>query len=217
MSDCKEVSNSLKAFLQFVLFVLFVVFFGVPAVQKYKKKDTIIITSEEDTDGIEAPAVTFTSSFFGNVGWKSLFENASVSYVDFRISDHCKDFGIINECIEGDTFSLSESIIGARLGYGPLERLMNNTFWSQDLTYTSAGRFYTFKIDRKISHADNDYLNFVLNTTTVAAVHVHDEKYFLMNSNPLGPPLNTRSIFPGSTLGQYQVKSSHNIYQINLK
>ena len=213
MSDCREVSNSLKAFLQIVLFVLFFVFFGVPAVQKYKKKDTIIVTSEEDTDGIEAPAVTFTSSFFGKVGWKSLFENASVSYMDFRISDHCKDLGIINECIEKDTFSLSESIIGVWLG--PLE--MNNSFWMEDLTYTSAGRFYTFKINRKISHADDDYLNFVLNTTNVAAVHVHDEKYFLMNSNPLGPPLNTRSIFPGSTLGQYQVQSSHNIYQINSK
>ena len=203
---CKEISIAIKVILQIGLFVIFLFYFGIPAVEKYVKKDTIIITSEEDTNGIEAPAVTFSSSFYGKVGWKSAFENKSVTVYNFRIADHCKGYEHIEECIEEDTFSFSDFIVGARLGpTSPVEMLMNKTFWTEDLTYTSAGRHYTFNIDKSITHAYDDYLNFVLNTTTVAAIHVHDEKYFLMNSNPLGPPTSTRSIFPGSTLSQYQV------------
>ena len=204
---CKEVSIATKVILQIGLFLIFLVYFGIPAVEKYVKKDTIIITSEEDTNGIEAPAVTFSSSFFGKVGWKSVFENTSVkAFHNFRIANHCKGYEDIEECIEEDTFSFNDFIVGARLGpTSPVDMLMNKTFWTEDLTYTSAGRYYTFNIDKNITHANDDYLVFVLNTTTVAAIHVHDEKYFLMNTNPLGPPINTRSIFPGSTPSQYQV------------
>ena len=202
---CKEVSIAIKVILQIALFILFLIFFGIPAVQKYVKKDTIIISSEEDTNGIEAPAVTFSCSFFGKVGWKSVFENTSVTSYNFRIGDHCREENI-EECIEEDTFSLNEFIVGARF-FGPtspVDMLMNDSFWSEDLTFTSSGRYYTFTIDKKITHAEEDYLVFVLNTSTVAAIHVHDEKFFLMNGNPLGPPTNTRAIFPGSTPSQYQ-------------
>ena len=203
---CKKVSIGIKVILQLGLFLVFLVFFGIPALEKYVKKDTIVITSEEDTNGIEAPAVTFSSSFFGKVGWKSVFENNSVNSYNFRISDHCKDFDDIKGCIEEDTFSFNDYIVGARFGpTSPVDMLMNKTFWSEDLTYTSAGRYYTFKINKNLTHADADYLMFILNTSTVAAIHVHDEKYFLLNGNPLGPPTNTRSIFPGSTPSQYQV------------
>ena len=201
---CKEVSIAIKVILQIGLFILFLIFFGIPAVQKYVKKDTIIITSEEDTNGIEAPAVTFSCSFFGKVGWKSVFENTSVTSYNFRIGDHCREENI-EGCIEEDTFSFNEFIVGARFGpTSPVDMLMNDSYWSEDLTYTSSGRYYTFTIDKKITHANDHYLVFVLNTSTVAAIHVHDEKFFLMNGNPLGPPINTRAIFPGSTPSQYQ-------------
>ena len=187
---CKEVSIVIKVILQIGLFLVFLVHFGIPAVRKYVKKDTIIITSEEDTNGTEAPAVTFACSFFGKVGWKSVFENTSVTSNNFRIGDHCKDTENFEGCIEEDTFSLNDFIVGARFGsLSPVDMLMNNSFWTEDLTYTSAGRYYTFKIDKKITHANEDYLVFILNTSTVGAIHVHDEKYFLMNSNPLGPPI----------------------------
>ena len=111
------------------------------------------------------------------------------------------------------SFSFNDFIVGARLGpTSPVDMLMNKTFWTGDLTYTSAGRYYTFNIDKNITHANEDYLAFVLNTTTVAAIHVHDKKYFLMNTNPLGPPTNTRSIFPGSTPSQYQVPGMNSVF-----
>ena len=210
---CKEVSIAIKVILQLGLFLIFLIYFGIPAVEKYVKKDTIIVTSEEDTNGIEAPAVTFSSSFFGKVGWKSAFENTSVTYYNFRIGNHCKGYEDIEGCIKEDSFSFNDFIVGARLGpTSPVDMLMNKTFWTEDVTYTSAGRYYTFNIDKNITHANEDYLAFVLNTTTVAAIHVHDEKYFLMNTNPLGPPTNTRSIFPGSTPSQYQVPGMNSVF-----
>ena len=200
---CREVSIVVKVILQLGLFLVFLVYFGIPAVQKYVKKDTIIVTSEEDTNGIEAPAVTFSCSFFGKVGWKSVFENTSVTNLNFRIGDHCKEN--IESCIEEDTFSFNDFILGARFGpTSAMDMLMNKSFWTEDLTFTSTGRYYTFKVQKNITHSNDDYLIFILNTSTVAAIHVHDEKYFLMNSNPLGPPINTRSIFPGSTPSHYQ-------------
>ena len=47
--------------LQIVLLALFVKFFGVPSVEKYLAKETIVISSEEQTNGIEAPAITIAA------------------------------------------------------------------------------------------------------------------------------------------------------------
>ena len=151
--ECKEVSIVIKVILQLGLFLVFLVFFGIPAVQKYVKKDTIIITSEEDTNGIEAPAVTFSCSFFGKDGWKSVFENTSVTNHNFRIGDHCKDSEDIEVCLEEDTFSFNDFILGAKFGpTSPKEMLMNKSFWTEDLTFTSAGRCYTFRVEKHITH-----------------------------------------------------------------
>ena len=76
---CKEVSIAIKVILQIGLFVIFLFYFGIPAVEKYVKKDTIII--------------------FGKVGWKSAFENKSVTVYNFRIANHCKGYEDIEGCI----------------------------------------------------------------------------------------------------------------------
>ena len=57
-------------FFQILLFVVFLIFFGFPSVKKYLDQETIIIKSEEETNGIEAPVITILAmkNFFG---WKS--------------------------------------------------------------------------------------------------------------------------------------------------
>ena len=44
--------------VQLILVVLFLVVFGIPSIQKYLDKGTIVVSSEEETNGIEAPAIT---------------------------------------------------------------------------------------------------------------------------------------------------------------
>ena len=65
---CHQVTRYIKAALQVALFVAFLFFFGLPAVDKFQKEETIATYSSKETSGIEAPAVTF--SVFSN-GWKS--------------------------------------------------------------------------------------------------------------------------------------------------
>ena len=72
---CREVSIVFKVIVQTGLFLLFLFFFGIPAAEKYLRAETVIITWEEDTGGIEAPAVTFSGSLIGKFGWKGAFEN----------------------------------------------------------------------------------------------------------------------------------------------
>ena len=114
---CREVSIVFKVIVQTGLFLLFLFFFGIPAVEKYLRAETVIITWEEDTGGIEPPAVTFSGSLIGKVGWKGAFENASVNYVNFKIVDQCDRYDDdIQQCVLDETFGLNELILGARFG-----------------------------------------------------------------------------------------------------
>ena len=59
---CKRLEMTISTLIDLclyaTLFVLFMVFFGIPSIGKYQKKETIIISSKELTNGIEAPAIT---------------------------------------------------------------------------------------------------------------------------------------------------------------
>ena len=50
--------TSINLLLYVLLFVLFMIFFGYPSIVQYQKEETIIISTEKKTNGIEAPAVT---------------------------------------------------------------------------------------------------------------------------------------------------------------
>ena len=92
------------------------------------REETIVITSREDTGGIEAPAVTFSFTFFGKVGWRTVFENATVNYVNFKIVDHCESYDSIEQCVEEETFALKDLIAGVRFDVGtPLAQSLKST------------------------------------------------------------------------------------------
>ena len=48
----------LNILLELTLFGLFLIYFGIPSISKYLAKETIVISSVEETNGIEAPAIT---------------------------------------------------------------------------------------------------------------------------------------------------------------
>ena len=63
----------------------------VNTVQKYLQKETIVIYSEERTNGIEAPAVTIMAlrKEIVPMGWKSVQENVSPD--TFAMFNHCHE------------------------------------------------------------------------------------------------------------------------------
>ena len=66
------IAFSIDLFLYGLLLALFMVFFGIPSVQKYQNKETIFLSSQKLTNGIEAPAVTIIALNNNNgYGWKT--------------------------------------------------------------------------------------------------------------------------------------------------
>ena len=57
----KIVSLEPRMLVQFTLFVTFFFLFGLPAIQRYMKKDVRIVETMKETKKIPVPAITFAS------------------------------------------------------------------------------------------------------------------------------------------------------------
>ena len=198
-----RISLTLKFGLDFILhlflFVLFLIFFGIPTVHKYLAKETIVISSVEETNGIEAPAITIiatqTNAMGFDLGWKTVDDNMS-SIQDFNMVDHCKQIGLSNveAFVSNDTFALTDFLKEARMGISEVNSLSllreSTLLWTEDITTTSQGRYFTVKPWRTISRKNTDALVFNLDSTSSFSYifWVHDEDFFLTNINPFSTP-----------------------------
>ena len=210
-----------KIFLQISLFSLFLSFFGIPSFDQYQRKETIIVKSEFDTNGIEAPAVTIQASR-NNFGWKSI--DNSTEWYNFDLREHCDRINeTLDKCIAGDSTKLDDFLLDIKIGQNfnsssPL--LLNRTnsfqFWEEDMTDTAFGKFYTFKPPRHIS-LDQDYcMTIVLVRNFTFTVFAHDEKFFVKNFNPIGPPVNYWTFDGRSQKSHYQEMTLTKHKKLNL-
>ena len=98
--------------LHIVLFVIFLRFFGIPSVEKYLDMETIVISSEEQTNGIEAPAITFAALKNNGgavaMGWKSVEQN--LTFETFAVFNHCQrmNFANMEACMKNGTIERDE-------------------------------------------------------------------------------------------------------------
>ena len=93
-----------KTILQLVLFSLFLGLFGIPSFNQYQRKETIIVKSEVDTNGIEAPVVTLQATK-NNFGWKSVDSNTD--WYKFGLQEHCERINkTLDKCIASDSIKL---------------------------------------------------------------------------------------------------------------
>ena len=194
----------LKAILQLVLFILFLYFFGVPSVRTYQKKETFVAKYEEVTDGIEAPAVTIQATQ-NTSGWKS--PGGKGYWKSFEVFQHCAGINrTIEECIEEDSFRLTDFLEDVRFGDDPnvSSSVLNSSFLKEDMDITAWGRHFTLTNFKAMTQDDEDCLKFVLNKTFSYSVLVHDEDFSLFNFNPLGPPTNAWNFIGETTKSFYQ-------------
>ena len=187
-----KISSSLRVFLQIALLFIFLIFFGVPAIQKFQKKETILVSSKKFTNGIEAPALTIMGFDNDGLGWKKPQDGLD-SWASFKFDEHCAKLNMttIEECIENDTYHLTDVMKGA--GYGMDSSPLNSStlFWTQDLTTPNMGKHFKFKSQKGVLTSNNeDLLVTFLQKNVSPSVFVHDENFFLVNINPLGPPSN---------------------------
>ena len=128
--------------LHLISFVLFLAYFGVPSIEKYLEKQTIIVTSEEHTKGIMAPAVTVSAARNSILGWKTLNESIIEDFKSFDLFDHCNSLNItdIETCVSNDTFQLSDFVKTARLGFTEQTTTKDfldkssSSYWTEDFT-----------------------------------------------------------------------------------
>ena len=138
-NDCfKLCVHGAHFFLQIILFVPFLLFFGIPSVEKYLEKQTIIISSEKQTNGIEAPAITFAALKKQGVptGWKSVDKDLNLR--SFVMLDHCHslNFSNIDACQKNDTFARDDFMRSAQIGFYQENStsLLDDHSWTEDLT-----------------------------------------------------------------------------------
>ena len=179
----------LKIIFQIVLFVIFLAFFGFPSYEKYLRKETVTISTEELTNGFEPPALTISAVNKQGIGWKRGYD----TWASFHFEEHCSSIGIssLKECIKQDTYNLTDIVKGAQFGYAnndwissPLNSslLMRN----EALAKSSLGKYFTLKLVR------NDEMLMFLQKDLDYLICVHDPDFFLVNMNPMGLPANCR-------------------------
>ena len=186
----------LNIFFHLALFLLFLVFFGIPSIEKYLAKETIFTFSEEETGGIEPPAVTFValkaSGSNAVVGWKTSHDIKN--YQKFSMVDHCENISLtdLETCVSNDTFGLDEFLKEANLGFLDDRTGLSaaSSLWSEDLAATFLGRYFTLKPPRTLTRNDSDAIVFRMDTTSSLTfwILLHDHNYFLLNINPFSQP-----------------------------
>ena len=109
-------STSIDLFLYGLLFVLFMVFFGIPSIEQYRKKETIFITSEKMTNGIDAPAISLIT-VDNNIGYGFKTETNQTNSITAKITgnflwNHCQEINQLDleGCISSDSYELAEFV-----------------------------------------------------------------------------------------------------------
>ena len=180
----------LRIIFQIVLFVIFLAFFGFPSYEKYLRKETVIISTEELTDGFEPPALTISAVNKRGIGWK----RGSDTWASFHFEEHCSSIGIssLEECVEQDTYILTDIVKGAQFGSANNDWILSPLnssllIWNEALTKSSLGKYFTLKPKR-----NDEILLMFLKKDLDYLICVHDPEFFLVNVNHMGPPTNCR-------------------------
>ena len=207
---CKVVVLGTHLILHVVLFGIFMRFFGVPSLEKYLDMETIVISSEEQTNGIEAPAITFVA-LRRDMGWKSVEQN--MTYETFAMFNHCQGLNAhMEDCVKNDTIERDEFLMSARLGFNEKNSTSlvddsSSSMWSEDLTVTVMGRHFTLELATTIPPTSDAFLMFKLNSSFDYLIWLHDESFFIPSLNPLGPPGQRWNVLGARNVGLYNLNT----------
>ena len=189
-----------KVFIIFSKAVLLIVYLGCfgyyfiqPAVNRYLKKDTMILTSDENhPEGLVPPAVTLCITNPQGYGWK-----VGPRGPPRGLSSYCPGRGSIDEmykCIDEGTFDLEEA---ARFETSAVPKSQNmSKFWAQKFTFFLKGMCYTLNYTGLLgTHKYADVLKITLplleektDQSLVYDFWIHDPEFFVFSLNSLAIP-----------------------------
>ena len=188
------ISRGPKIITQIVLLVVFLIFFGMPAIERFLKKEVLIVETLKHTDGVPSPAITF--SVPRQVTNHSCFEK-NVSAEDCLENTFLKQPDIIKSVIVGVSLQREVNLTGGNV--------------REDFTFSRAGIYFTFSLPLKIgTNSLKDKLQIALNANLSYLVFIHDPNYFLFNGNPKAIPGEMRR------LDTYRTKPKNWHYRLEL-
>ena len=197
MSQIRKQSSSLlgvggatygmRLLLQILLLATFLHFFGLPAIEKYERKEVMVVETSKDTDGIPLPAITL------------LFANDAPENQKYRSCYHLNVS--VADCLETNTPIISNILKKILLGFEKKEMLvLGENEIIGDLAATRAGRIFTLRLPGlKIGPNDAETQFFLFLAPTFVNVMLHDPDFFIFNDNPYGMPTVT-TVFDAATM-----------------
>ena len=171
-----------KLVLQILLLILFFHFFGLPAVERFQRKEVMIVDSEKDNKGIYLPAITIAArNPQTQRGWRG-------PEIVNTIGDGCGDFdGTIDKCINEKTYNQSETV------HDVLDQNLVSKFKRESLLDTTnglsteyarekEGRYYTLDVIKRVGPAHQIYI--ALKYELIYQIFIHDPNFFILSYNP---------------------------------
>ena len=161
---------------QLSLFLTFLYFFGLPAIEKYLRRDIMLVERSKFTDGIPVPAITIA------VADQILFDYESCTNLEFSL---------IEGCIDANSKSWPEFLNSVVLGYRR-KKFVNLTsdlvIEDFDLVY---GKHFTLNMTLlKIGPDDlREQMYILLEPGYVYQIIIHDPDFFIFNENPDAIPM----------------------------
>ena len=100
----------------------------------------------------------------------------------------------IETCVLNDTFSKTDFLFAARLGFTEQTTTRDfldessSSFWTEDFNVNYLGRHFTLRLSQTISKNESDVIAFYIDASFTYSVFIHDENFFHVNYNPLALP-----------------------------
>ena len=190
-----RLGSAAKLLFQLILLATFLQFFGFPAIERYSKKEVMVVEQRRDTDGMPFPAITIT------VGTQL------EPKLCYKLDD-----GSIERCITNKSLNSSDLLKGVLIGSNGVSFNLTEDLLTEDSTQYWQGRYYTLTLPaltiRPNAQEDLVYLLLSPQKKFHYQIFLHDPKFFIFSDNPLAFPMEMR-------LFTIETSNSH-CYRLNL-
>ena len=165
----------MRLLLQILLLAIFHNFFGLPAIEKYHKKEVYLVNTLRNTEGIPLPAITlaFSEDAPENKQFQSCYL-VNTSFVD---------------CLERNAPNSTMILKKVMRGYSGMKAIaLGENEIIKDLAWSSDGPFFTLNLDLTIGPDYDEDQIFLFLSPTIVRLSLHDPQFFIINENPYGDP-----------------------------
>ena len=193
----------MRQLLQILLLAIFLHFFGLPAIQKYQRKEVMVVETTKTTNGIPLPAITL------------MFGNNAPENQEYRSCYHLNVS--VEDCFEKNTPNVSKILHKILLGFEKKETLvLGENDVIGDLAAQRAGPIFTVRLPLKIGPNHEETQFFLFLAPTFVNVMLHDPNFFIFNDNPYGLPTATRVFDAGTMFSHYHRIALSEIQELDL-